>query len=131
MNGKNTAIPESIAQLQRQLEQIRSTQPLRSKLPEAVWAAAAELARQHGIYRVAHALRLDYVGLKKRLKDAPSRRPSANRTAFVELVTPPATISECVIEFESASGGKMRIQWKAGVPPDWTGLLRAWRETSG
>jgi hypothetical protein len=89
------------------------------------------LAGQYGIYRVAHALRLDYVGLKKRLKDAPSRRPSASRTAFVELVTQPAMMPECVIEFESASGGKMRIQWKAAVPPDWTSLLRAWRETSG
>ena len=23
----------------------------------------------------------------------------------------------------------MRIQWKAAAPPDWTSLLRAWRET--
>jgi hypothetical protein len=23
----------------------------------------------------------------------------------------------------------MRIQWKAAVSPDWTSLLRAWRET--
>ena len=127
MNRKNTPIPESIAQLQRQLEQIRSTQPPRSKLPESFWGAAVELARQHGIYRVARALRLDYMGLKKRLKDP----PSANKPAFVELMTQPATMSECVIEFESASGGKMRIQWKAAAPPDWASLLRAWRETAG
>jgi hypothetical protein len=49
----------------------------------------------------------------------------------VELATQPATMVECVIEFESASGGKMRIEWKAAVPPDWTNLLRAWRETAG
>jgi len=23
----------------------------------------------------------------------------------------------------------MRIQWKAAVPPDWTNLLHAWRDT--
>jgi hypothetical protein len=36
-----------------------------------------------------------------------------------------------VIEFESSSGGKMRIQWKASAPPDWGILLRAWREAEG
>ena len=68
MNRKSTpAIPEAILQLQRQLDQFRSTQPRRTKLPEPLWQAAVELARQHGIYSVAHPLRLDYMGLKKRL----------------------------------------------------------------
>jgi hypothetical protein len=43
--------------LQRQLEQFRSTQPGRTKLPESLWQAAVELARQHGVYPVAHPLR--------------------------------------------------------------------------
>jgi hypothetical protein len=51
-------------QLQRQLDQFCSTQPRRTKLPEPLWHA---LARQHGIYPVAHPLRLDYMGLKRRL----------------------------------------------------------------
>ena len=67
MNRKSTPIPEPIAQLQRQLDQFRSTQPRRTKLPESLWQAAVELARQHGVYSVAHPLRLDYMGLKKRL----------------------------------------------------------------
>lgn len=131
MNRKNTPIPESIAQLQRQLEQIRSTQARRSRLPESLWSAAAKLARRHGIDQVAHTLRLDYVGLKKRLNGLPSGQPSAIKPAFVELVAQPPTMPECLIEFESASGGKMRIQWKAAAPPDWVSLLRAWRETAG
>jgi len=61
------AIPEPIVQLQRQLEQFRSTQPRRTKLPESLWQAAVELERQHGVYPVAHPLRLDYMGLKRRL----------------------------------------------------------------
>jgi hypothetical protein len=64
---KSTPIPEPIAQLQHQLDQFRSTQPRRTKLPESLWQAAVELARQHGVYSVAHPLRLDYMGLKKRL----------------------------------------------------------------
>jgi hypothetical protein len=131
MNRKSTiSIPEAIAQLQRQLEQFRSTRPTRTKLPESLWAAAVELARQHGIYAVAHPLGLDYTRLKQRL-DGISRRPrKAAKPAFIELIgSGAATLPECIIEFESAGGGKMRIQWKAAVAPDWTSLLRAWRET--
>jgi hypothetical protein len=118
-------------QLQRQLDQFRSTQPRRTKLPESLWQAAVELARQHGVYSVAHPLRLDYMGLKKRLGGIPIRR-RATKPAFVELSAPHATpLGEFVIEFESSRGGKLRIQWKASAPPDWVSLLRVWRETEG
>src|SRR5579885_664870 len=89
MNRKVTApIPEAITQLQRQLEQFRSTRPARTKLPESLWQAAVELARQHGIYAVAHPLRLDYTRLKQRLNGIPSRsrKPKADKPAFVELI---------------------------------------------
>ena len=131
MTRKSTAsIPEAIAQLQRQLEQFRSSQPGRIKLPEALWQAAVELARQHGVYAVAHPLRLDYTRLKQRLSGTASRPRKGNNPAFIELIGhPPAALPECVIEFESASGSKMRVQFKGAVPPDWVGLLRAWRET--
>jgi hypothetical protein len=131
MNRKSTpAIPEPIAQLQRQLDQFRSTQSRRTRLPESLWQAAVELARQHGVYSVAQPLRLDYMGLKKRLGEPSGHRRKASRPAFVELTAPnPAAPEEWVIEFESSRGAKMRIQWKASTPPDWTSLLRAWRET--
>jgi hypothetical protein len=133
VNRKITSpIPEAIVQLQRQLDQFRSTQPQRTKLPESLWQAAVELARQYGIYPVAHPLRLDSMGLKKRLGGVPMLRRKATKPAFVELITPPVTPpEECVIEFESTRGGKVRIQWKASTPPDWLSLLRAWREAEG
>ena len=133
MNRGNTSpIPEPIAQLQRQLDQLRSTRQRRTKLPESLWQAAVELARQHGVYSVAQPLRLDYMGLKKRIGEPTSYRRKARRPAFVELIAPPAAaLEECVIEFESSRGAKMRIQWKASAPPDWASLLRAWREREG
>jgi len=73
-------IPEPITQLQRQLDQFRSAQPRRTKLPEWLWQAAVELARQHGVYSVAHPLRWDYVGLKKRLGGVPRLRRKATKT---------------------------------------------------
>ena len=128
MNRKSTpAIPEAILQLQRQLEQFRSTQSRRTKLPESLWQAAVELARQYGVYPVAHPLRLDHIGLKKRL-GVPIVRRKATTPAFVELIAPQ---EECVVEFESPRGNKMRVQWKASTPHDWATLLRAWREAEG
>ena len=122
-------IPEPIAQLQLQLNEIRSTRPRGRKLPDSVWQAAVELAREHGVYSVARHLRLDYTGLKKRLGGVCHRRRKARKPAFVELVArPSAMLGECLIEFESLRGGKVRIQWKAATSPDWMSLLRAWRE---
>jgi hypothetical protein len=122
--------PEPILQLQRQLDEFRNCRSGRTKLPDSLWQAAVELARQYGIYPVAHPLRLDYMGLKKRLGTiAPQRRQAAG-PAFVEVVAAqPAAPEECVVEFESARGAKMRIHWKATTAPDWTNLLHAWRET--
>jgi hypothetical protein len=140
MNLKSTPIPEPIMQLQRQLDEFRSRHATRTKLPEPLWHAAVELARQHGVYAVAHPLRMDYMGLKRRMDGSHSPQPKTTqpparghtKPEFVELVARhPATIDEFVIEFESSHGGKMRIQWKAAAAPDWSTLLRAWRETGG
>src|ERR1700675_633947 len=89
MNRKKApSIPEPIVQLQRQLDQFRSTQPRRTKLPESLWQAAVELARQHGVYCVAHPLPLGYMGRMKRRGGATTRRRKATKAAFVELIGP-------------------------------------------
>lgn len=134
MNNKSASpIPEPIVQLQRQLDQFRSLQPHRTRLPEALWQAAAELARVHGLHPVAQPLRLDYMGLKRRLAGGAEvrKKKKSAAPAFVELISAhpaTATVGECVIEFESSAGSKMRIQWKNSSAPDWASLLRAWRE---
>jgi len=48
------AIPEPIVQLQRQLDQFRSTQPRRTKLPESLWQAAVELEYKLFAINVRH-----------------------------------------------------------------------------
>ena len=112
------------------MEQFRSTQSRRTKLPEPLWQAAVELARQYGVYPVAHPLRLDYTRLKKQLGGPATRRQRrAAKPVFVEFIAPGRTTpEEYVIEFESSGGSKMRIQWKSTAPPDWANLLRAWRD---
>jgi len=128
---RSDEVPEAIVQLQVRLDQWRSAQKGRTKLPEAFWLAAVDLAKQYGVFRTAHTLRLDYTRLKKQLGDSVAPRQKPPQTAFVELMAHPASLQECVVEFESAGQAKMRIQWKSGVPPDWKELLRAWREVEG
>ena len=130
MNKKIASpIPEPIVQFQRRLDELRSTRPHRTKLPEAVWQTAVELAREHGLYSVAHPLGLDYTQLKKRLGGALDAPRQAAAPAFVELIAShQAAVSECVIEFETSIGSKMRVQLKGSSTPDWASLLRAWRE---
>ena len=49
MNNQIAApVPEAISQLQRRLEQLRSSQSARTKLPESLWKAAVELAQRLG-----------------------------------------------------------------------------------
>jgi hypothetical protein len=121
-------VPDSLAQLQQELEQFRAAHPPRTKLPESFWQTATELARQHGVYAVAQPLRLDYTRLKQRLGGSSSRRRKKAKPAFVELIAPkPTNVHELVLEIESLHGPKMRIQWRTATPPDWAALLRAWR----
>ena len=133
------AIPEPILRLQKQLDEFRASHRARTKLPDSLWHTTTELARQYGVYAVAHPLRLDHTGLSRRVHPGPpaskshsQHQPKAN--AFVELVpvaapAPPGVGGDaCVIEFESARGGKMRVQWPGRVAPDWLSLLRAWRD---
>ena len=131
MSKQPDPLPESITQLQTQLEQFRATHALRTKLPATLWQSAAELARCHGVYLVARSLKLDYSTLKKHLNGSSKSVPRLRKKGqpkFLELIDAThQTIDEYLIEFESARGRKLRIHCKTNTPPDWPVLLRAWR----
>ena len=129
--GKKVGEGSGIEAVRTQFEVWRSGRARKSPIPDKLWSAAINAARQEGVNRTAQQLHLDAGKLKRLLVAADGRRRRAPRQPrFVELIAPaPASTPECLIEFECASGSKMRIQWKAAVPPDWTNLLRAWRDT--
>jgi len=109
-------------------------------IPERLWAAAAELAREHGIYPTAKALHLEYGKLKQRAEAAGpavkrrgakvlaagSRR--ARRTApptFVELIAPRSGgFPAGVVELEGPRG-RMRIELKGVATAELVALSRA------
>jgi hypothetical protein len=132
MVARKVAVPDAVRQLGQQFEQFRSTRSGRGKLPEWLWQAAVEQAREHGVNVVAQALRLDYNVLKRRVGSAEQRRSKAPIPSFVELIGAAATTGdEYIVEFEGAPHPRMRVQWKSATAPDWAALLRAWREVTG
>src|SRR6266436_4038745 len=107
MSCEKTAIPEDLLQLSQRLTEWRSANPPRTRLPEAIWEAAVEMAQRHGLHCTTKALRMDYTGLKKRLP-AGAEPPKSTSPAFLELLAPIGRPVEYVVELESALG-RMRV----------------------
>jgi hypothetical protein len=131
MSCTKTAIPDDLLHLKQRLEQWRSAQPSRSRLPDTFWAEAVEMARRYGLHLAAKTLRMDYMRLKKRLSpeaECSQNMPRSAPPSFLELLSPAAGLGECVVELEAASG-KMRVAMK-GMRLDWGSLLSAWREAA-
>jgi hypothetical protein len=122
MRSKTVSAPGSqFDRVQHRFDLWRKTRKRCSPIPETLWSSAVELAREHGLHRAAHALRLNYYSLKKRfplITGAPGR--AQKEPTFVELFPPPGTAghSVCTIEMENAQGGKMKIHVQGLGGPD-------------
>jgi len=106
--------------------------------PDALWAAAGELAREQGINRTAKALRLEYGKLKDRagaagsakkvVRKAPAavlRHGGSTAPTFMELITPrPGSVASAVVELEGPRG-RMKIEFKGVAPAELMALSRA------
>ena len=118
-------VPAAMEKVYRRLERWRKTRHGRSPIPKWLWAAAAAVAREHGLNRTSAVLHLEFNKLKGFVESGrPRKRTVRAAPQFVELVrAPPAGVSECVIELEGRRG-KMRIQWKGITEPDLARLSR-------
>ena len=126
-------VPVGMQRIYRRFERWRSSHGGRLPIPKGLWAAAAEVAREHGVFRTAKTLRLEHGKLKRMVasaKPAVRRAPASPPTGFLELVaTQAASPTECVIELEGPRG-KMRIHWKGATVPDLAGLSRTLWESA-
>ena len=120
-------VPTELKQLSHQIERWRRTRPHLMAMPEPLWTLAANVAKKHGLARVARFLRLDYYSLKERVEnlEQDSSATSVAKSAFIELQPLPVNpVSECTIELEHPRGHRMRIHLKAAPMPDVTALSR-------
>jgi len=132
---------EDAEQLGRRFAEFRSTHPVRSRLPEELWAAAAKLVRRDGLEATALALDVDRPSLQKwtdRFEPGAQPRPRRQvrqrrvcRTvsaapAFVELLAQTTGAApSCLVEVESQRGAKLRLELKAIQPSALAELIRA------
>ena len=132
---------EDAEQLGRRFAEFRSTHPVRSRLPEELWAAAAKLVRRDGLEATALALDVDRPSLQKwtdRFEPGAQPRPRrqvrqrrVGRTvsaapAFVELLAQTTGAApSCLVEVESQRGAKLRLELKAIQPSALAELIRA------
>jgi hypothetical protein len=126
MADENSDIPPKMQKVYRRLKRWRSSHARRVPIPESLWAAAGELAREHGINRTAKALHLEYGKLKQRAEAvgaakqrgvkatsvAVRRAPSIASPRFVELMAPRlGTLPGAMVELEGPRG-RMKIELK-------------------
>jgi 2-polyprenyl-6-methoxyphenol hydroxylase-like FAD-dependent oxidoreductase len=74
MTSKISDIPPDTRRVFRRLNLWRRAHNCRLQIPERLLTAAADLAREHGVFRTAKALQLEYSKLKERLDDTFLRR---------------------------------------------------------
>lgn len=99
-------------------------------MPAALWDSAVAAARQHGLYRTARSLRVDYGALKKHLDATPDPVQALPTATFVELApsrlaSPPA----CVIEIDGPRG-TLRIRLGGLALRDLVAVAQLWGEAS-
>ena len=108
----------SLTTTSRRFERWRSVRSRGERIPPALWQAALDLARQHGVSKTSQALHLDYYALQRRLAEVPVEVPPPAARQFVELTLPSTTTSppQCRLEILDRDGGAVRLElggWSA------------------
>ena len=85
-------VAQRLSRLRRRFDEWRRTRSLGTRIPQALWHEAVQLATIVGVHRTAACLRLDYYSLQQRVQQpadppqpeetvAPSPRPVPSRSA--------------------------------------------------
>ena len=137
MAQESAAYREDVEQLRRRFAEYRSAHAVRSRLPDELWAAAAEFVVRDGIDATARALDVDKPSLRKwadRFHPRPERkkprvpwkRKGSALPAFVEvLASQTGAATSCLVEVESPRGAKLRVELKAIQTGELAELIRA------
>ena len=107
--------------VRNQFEAWRKRRRCRSRIPEDLWEAAADLCREHSLCEVSEGLGLNYSDLKRRVQRNRDRGLAVGQhpdLGFVRLdLGAPTMPSECLVEMEAPNGSRMRMSFK-GIPND-------------
>jgi hypothetical protein len=134
MGRSRTAVPANVTRLGARIERWRKQRVQGRPMPAKLWEAAARLARAHGVYAVARALRVDYGALKARVAEdagAGARRLGRSEGGFVEIdpvqLVRGLAPGEAVIEVWEQDGTRLLIRVPGEQAVDLVALVQAFR----
>jgi len=116
-------LPPAAGRIRERIDEWRRTRLRRTRMPEDLWEAATELARDHGAWATARALGVRYDTLSFRLRT--SGPPATSMPGFVELPPPPPPLAPpprlpppeqpTVIEITRADGTRLTIRQASAI----------------
>lgn len=127
---------DDLEELRKSFEEFRGKHPARTRFPEELWRAAAEIGKRRGVNVVCRSLQLAANSLKKWMGETHARETGPKRVArkraamappaFMELIAPTsAGPTNCTLEVEAPQGGKLRLEWRAVSATELAELIRA------
>jgi len=130
-----------VGSLEEVCQRVKGWRETRSKLepmPQELWDAAVALADEHGVYRVARALRVDY-GKLKQLFEARAAEDARSETAeggFAVMTLPLSGVAEpasagAAVELHEADGSWLSIRMPGADGLDVAGVVAAFRARVG
>ncbi len=123
----------TMEEVQARFDQRRQTRRGRARIPDELWSAAGELAREHGVNRISRVLRLEFNHLK-RIAESSGQATSGRvdkAPAFLELMNPVANgLRGYTIELDGP-GGVLRIHCKGVTATEVADLSRALWSAAG
>lgn len=102
---------QALTHLQRRFAIWRRKRARGTHIPEDLWRAAAQAARQHGVWQTSKYLGVDYYSLSRRLKASPQAATGSRSAQFVEI--PGKMLSAhpgCVLELQDREGLRLRVE---------------------
>jgi hypothetical protein len=125
-----TALPAGVKLLRKRIDYWRRTRDRRTPMPPDLWDEAVALARSGRAYAVAHALGVNFEGLRRRVAEAgPSDRAAPG--AFVELsgaqILGSPSAPGAVVEL-SDGDVRLTVRLAAGVEVDVARVVAAFRQ---
>jgi hypothetical protein len=118
-------VPAAMREVYRRLQRWRSERKGRARIPEALWAAAGKLAREHGVNQVSRVLHLEFKHLKRAAEAGAQNDGEHAKPSFVELIAPHTSAGrECILELEGPRG-KLRVELKGLATAEVAGISRA------
>jgi len=112
------AVRPTLEAVRHQFEAWRKRRHCRSRIPEDLWEAAADLCQEHSLCEVSRGLRLNYSDLKHHVQKSKDRGLAVGQhpdLGFVRLDLAGAiAVPECLVEMEAPNGARMRMSFKGG-----------------